>query len=407
MPLTDAACKNAKCPEGKPRERYSDSGGLYLEVTAGGSKLWRWKYRYNGKEKRLAIGIYPQVSLLEARKARERGKDLLAAGSDPVQAKRDAKLASRVALSNTFEAVGRAWHGDWKGPKSPRHAEYVIRRLEADVFPVIGAKAIHDITAPQLLAMAKKIEARGALDIARRAWQTCGQVFEYALAHGLVERNPAKDVRPGAALKARKKGHYARVDTKELPELLRKIESYPGTPYTRIGMKLMALTFVRTGELIAARWDEFDLDAAEWRLPAERMKMRTPHIVPLSRQAVDALRGLHELKGLSGLLFPGERDHDKPMSNGAILGALKRMGYAGRMTGHGFRGIASTLLHEMGFDHAHIELQLAHQERDAVSAAYNFATYLPQRRKMMQHWADHLDALRQGAKLLPIKVRRG
>ena len=407
MPLTDAACKNAKCPEGKPRERYSDSGGLYLEVTAGGSKLWRWKYRYNGKEKRLAIGIYPQVSLLEARKARERGKDLLAAGSDPVQAKRDAKLASRVALSNTFEAVGRAWHGDWKGPKSPRHAEYVIRRLEADVFPVIGAKAIHDITAPQLLAMAKKIEARGALDIARRAWQTCGQVFEYALAHGLVERNPAKDVRPGAALKARKKGHYARVDTKELPELLRKIESYPGTPYTRIGMKLMALTFVRTGELIAAHWDEFDLEAAEWRIPAERMKMRTPHIVPLSRQAVDALRSLHELKGLSGLLFPGERDHDKPMSNGAILGALKRMGYAGRMTGHGFRGIASTLLHEMGFDHAHIELQLAHQERDAVSAAYNFATYLPQRRKMMQHWADHLDALRQGAKVLPIKVRKG
>lgn len=406
MPLTDAACKNAKCPEGKPRERYSDSGGLYLEVSASGSKLWRWKYRYNGKEKRLAIGIYPQVSLLEARKARESGKDLLAAGSDPVQAKHDAKLASRVALSNTFEAVGRAWHEDWKGPKSPRHAEYVIRRLEADVFPVIGAKAIHDITAPQLLAMAKKIEARGALDIARRAWQTCGQVFEYALAHGLVERNPAKDVRPGAALKARKKEHYARVDTKELPELLRKIESYPGTPYTRIGMKLMALTFVRTGELIAAHWDEFDLEAAEWRIPAERMKMRTPHIVPLSRQAVDALRSLHELKGLSGLLFPGERDHDKPMSNGAILGALKRMGYAGRMTGHGFRGIASTMLHEMGFDHAHIELQLAHQERDAVSAAYNFATYLPQRRKMMQHWADHLDALRQGAKLLPIKARR-
>lgn len=406
MPLTDAACKNAKCPEGKPRERYSDSGGLYLEVTASGSKLWRWKYRYNGKEKRLAIGIYPKVSLLEARKARERGKDLLAAGSDPVQAKRDAKLATRVALSNTFEAVGRAWHEDWKGPKSPRHAEYVIRRLEADVFPAIGAKAIHDITAPQLLAMAKRIEARGALDIARRAWQTCGQVFEYALAHGLVERNPAKDVRPGAALKARKKEHYARVDTKELPELLRKIESYPGTPYTRIGMKLMALTFVRTGELIAAHWDEFDLQAAEWRIPAERMKMRTPHIVPLSRQAVDALRSLHELKGLSGLLFPGERDHEKPMSNGAILGALKRMGYAGRMTGHGFRGVASTMLHEMGFDHAHIELQLAHQERDAVSAAYNFATYLPQRRKMMQHWADHLDALRQGAKILPIKARQ-
>ncbi len=211
-------------------------------------------------------------------------------------------------------------------------------------------------------------------------------------------------MRPGAALKPRKKEHFARVDAKELPELLRKIESYPGAVYTRMAMKLMALTFVRTGELIAAHWDEFDLDAAEWRIPAERMKMRTPHIVPLATQAVDLLRSLHELRGLSGLLFPGERDHEKPMSNGAILGALKRMGYSGRMTGHGFRGIASTTLHEMGFDHAHIELQLAHQERDAVSAAYNFATYLPQRRKMMQHWADHLDALRKGAKVMPLRA---
>jgi integrase len=404
MALTDTACKNARCAEGRPRERYTDAGGLYLEVQPTGAKHWRWKYRFGGKEKRLAIGTYPAVTLAQARRARDEAREKLRGGTDPVQAKQDAKLAARVAIATNFEAVARAWHENWKGPKSPRHADYVLARLEGDVFPALGRKPIAEITAPQILAMAKKIESRGALDIARRAWQTCGQVFEFALANGIVERNPTKDVRPGAALKPRKKEHFARVEAKELPELLRKIESYPGAVYTRMAMKLMALTFVRTGELIAAHWDEFDLDEAEWRIPAERMKMRTPHIVPLATQAVDLLHSLHELRGLSGLLFPGERDHEKPMSNGAILGALKRMGYSGRMTGHGFRGIASTMLHELGFDHAHIELQLAHQERDAVSAAYNFATYLPQRRKMMQHWADHLDALRQGAKLLPLKA---
>jgi integrase len=291
--------------------------------------------------------------------------------------------------------VGRAWFQHWKGPKSPRHADYVLRRLESDVFPVLGHKPVAEITAPHLLAMAKRIEKRGALDIARRAWQTSGQIFEYALAHGLTNRNPSKDVRPGAALMARKKGHYARVDAKELPVLLRKIEAYVGSPHTRFALKLMALTFVRTGELINARWDEFDLKKAEWRIPAERMKMGTQHIVPLSKQAVEVLTCLHELRGLSGLLFPGERNHEKPMSNNTILMALGRMGYRGRMTGHGSRGVASTILHEQGFDHAHIELQLAHQERDEISAAYNFATYLPQRRKMMQAWADYLDAARR------------
>lgn len=404
MPLTDTACKNAKCPDGKARERYADSGGLYLEVQPTGAKHWRWKYRFAGKEKRLAIGTYPEISLAQARRARDEARDTLKAGSDPVQAKKDAKLAQRLRLGTTFEAVARQWFQHWKGPKSPRHAEYVIRRLELDVFPLLGSKPIGEITAPQLLAMAKKIESRGALDIAKRCLQTCGQVFRYAVAHGVIERNPAADVKPADALKPRKKESYSRLDAKELPELLRKIEAYPGSPYTRLAMKLMALTFVRTSELIGARWDEFDLEAAEWRIPAERMKMKTPHIVPLSTQAVEVLKTLHELRGLSGLLFPGERDHDKPMSNNTILAALKRMGYAGRMTGHGFRGVASTILHEHGFDHMHIELQLAHMDRDDVSAAYNHATYLPQRRKMLQWYADHLDALRQGAKVLPFRA---
>ncbi len=355
------------------------------------SKHWRWKYRYAGKEKHLALGSYPDASLANARRARDTARDTLRAGSDPVQVKKDAKLANSLKLGSTFEAIARAWFENWKGPPSLRHADYVLRRLEADVFPVLGAKPVADITAPQLLAMAKKIETCGAQDIARRCWQ----IFEFALAHGAVERNPSKDVKPSVALKPREKSHFARVEPKELLELLQKIEAYPGSLFTRFALQLMTLTFVHTGELIGARWDEFDLDAAEWRIPAARMKMRAPHVVPLSTQAVDALLCLNELKGLSGLLFPGERDHEKSMSNGTILGALKRMGYAGKMTGHGFRGVASTILHAQGYDHTHIELQLAHMERDEVSAGYNIATYLPARRKMMQAWADHLDSLRR------------
>ncbi|WP_399684003.1 tyrosine-type recombinase/integrase [Xenophilus sp.] len=404
MPLTDTACKNAKCPPDKSRARFADSGGLYLEVVPTGGKLWRWKYRFAGKEKRLAIGSYPAISLAQARRARDDARLTLKAGRDPVAVKKDAQLAERVRLDNTFEAVARAWFDHWKDARSARHAEYVLRRLEADVFPDLGKMPVAEITASRLVAMAKKIEKRGALDIAKRSLQTCGQVFRYAIAHDMAERNPAADVKPSDALKPRVKQHYARLDAKELPELLRKMEAYAGAPYTRFAMQLMALTFVRTGELIGARWDEIDLDAAEWRIPSERMKMKTPHIVPLSKQAVEVLKCLHELRGLSGLVFPGERDHEKPMSNNTILKALERMGYKGRMTGHGFRGVASTILHEQGHRHDIIELQLAHAERDEVSAAYNFATYLPQRRKMMQQWADHLDHLRAGAKVLPFKA---
>jgi integrase len=279
-----------------------------------------------------------------------------------------------------------------------------MRRLEADVFPAIGARPINEVTAPQLLAMAKKIEARGAVDIAKRALQTCNQILRHAVAHGQLARNPGADVKPSDALKPRRKENYARLDAKEVPMLLRKIEAYHGTPTTRLAMMLMALTFVRTGELIGARWREFDLEAAEWRIPAERMKMRTPHIVPLSTQALEVLATLHAHRHTaSDLLFPGGRDHEKPMSNNTILMALERMGYKGRMTGHGFRGIASTLLHELGHRHDVIELQLAHQQRNAVSAAYNHATYLKERRVLMQAWADQLDGLRRGAKVVVLE----
>ncbi|RVT48379.1 tyrosine-type recombinase/integrase [Rubrivivax albus] len=404
MPLTDPACKNATCPPDKARVRLTDAGGLYLEVTPAGAKLWRWKYRLGPKEKRLALGSYPDVSLSQARSDRDAARLLLRSGTDPVQARKDEKLANRLKLDHSFESVARAWHETWKQGKSTRHADYVIRRLELDVFPAIGGKPIAEVTAPTLIAVAKKVERRGALDIAHRLWQSCGQVFEYAVAHGMVTRNPTRDIRPGAALKAPQKESFARLAAKDMPELLRKMAAYQGSVHTRYALDLIARTFVRTGELIGARWEEFDLDAAEWRIPAGRTKMRTPHIVPLSTQAVDALRCLHEIKGIGPFVFPGERDHESHMSNGAILGALKRMGYAGRMTGHGFRGVASTILHEHGFDHVHIELQLAHQERNKVSAAYNFATYLPARRKMMQWYSDHLDQLRQGAKVIPFKA---
>lgn len=406
MPLTDTACRNANCPADKARSRYADSQGLYLEVLPNGGKYWRLKYRFAQKEKRLGLGVYPEVSLKEARVRRDEARQLLGNGQDPSAARQEAKLAQRVAADNSFEAVARAWHAHWKASRSDSHVAYVLRRLEADVFPAIGALPIVDITAPKLVAVAKKIEARGASDIAKRSMQTAGQIFRYAVAHGILERNPAADVKPGDVLKKREKVNYARVEAKELPALLRKMHAYDGTPYTRYALQLIALTFVRTSELIKATWDEFDLEAAEWRIPKERMKMRTPHIVPLSTQAVDALTCLLELRGLSNQVFPGERDHDKPMSNNTILKALERMGFKHRMTGHGFRGLASTILHEQGYRHDIIELQLAHQERNEVSAAYNWATYLPERRTMMQDWADFLDAQRRGAKVTPIREKR-
>jgi integrase len=402
---TDKECKAATCPADKLYDRWPVEKNLYLEVTQAGGKYWRMKFRHGGKEKRLALGVYPDVSLAQARKARDQAREALAKGDDPAQLKREAKLTRAINDANTFEAVARQWHEHWKGPKSPCHADYVLRRLEADVFPAFGGRPMASVSAPALLAMAKAIEARGAVDIAKRSLQTCGQIMRYAVAHGLIERNPAADVKPSDALKPHKKTNYARLDAKEMPDLLRKIEAYQGTPQTRLAMKLLALTFVRTGELIAARWDEFNLEAARWDIPAARMKMKTPHIVPLSPQAVEVLQILQTTANGRELLFPGERDHHKPMSNNTILKALERMGFKGRMTGHGFRGMASTILHEQGYGHHLIELQLAHQERNQVSAAYNHATYLTDRAAMMAAWADHLDKLRKGADVLPFNQR--
>ncbi len=394
MKLTDTRVKSAK-PSTKAI-KLGDGRGLYLLINPTGAKLWRLKYRVGGKEKLMALGCYPEVSLAQARDACNAARKQVAAGADPMAQRKADKQARQLAAENSFNLIARAWWKHWSAARSPRHAEYVLRRLEADVFPELGGLSISDIEAPDLVRLVKVVEGRGALDIAKRALQTIGQVFRYAVAHGYVARNPASDIKPSDVLQSRKKTNYARVEAKELPALVRSIEAYTGSVYTRLAMKLMALTFVRTSELINARWVEFDLETGRWDIPAARMKMRTPHIVPLSRQAVEVLRALHMVSGGRGLLFPGERDHAKPMSNNTILGALDRMGYKGRMTGHGFRGLASTILHELGYDHHHIELQLAHTERNQVSAAYNHALYLAPRTVLMQDWADYIENSAKG-----------
>lgn len=398
--LSDTAIRKAKPTE--KAYKLSDSRGLQLVVRPSGAKLWQLRYRRMGKEKTASLGHYPEVGLAEARNKRDAARKLIAAGKDPIEAKRESRAAQAASLEHTFENVARTWWPVWKTTRTDRHGGYVIRRLEQNVFPVIGMRPVAEIMAPELVTMAKSVAKRGALDMAKRCLQMCNQVFRYAIAHGLATRNPAMDIKPSDILPTRLKTNYARVDVRELPSLLRKIEAYQGTPSTRMALKLMALTFVRTGELIGAKWSEFDLPNRRWDIPAERMKMRSPHTVPLSTQALHVLEVLHEISGHRDYLFPGERNPRSHMSNNTILKALERMGYKGRMTGHGFRGIASTVLHEQGYDHAHIELQLAHTQRNAVSAAYNHALYLNQRARMMQAWADHLDSLRMG-KMLPLE----
>lgn len=397
MALTDTGIRKAKaknCPY-----RMSDGGGLYLQVTPTGGKLWRWKYRFDGREKLMSFGSYPDPSLSLARDHQARARKLLASGTDPMAERK----AEKAAAENSFQSVARLWLAHWQDGKSPRHVDYVKRRVDADIFPCLGARPIALIEAPELVAMTKAIEKRGARDIAKRALETTGQVFRFAIAHGYATRNPASEIRPSDILKSTRKVNYARVDGRELPDLLRAIEVYQGTHVTRLALKLMALTFVRTSELIGARWAEFDLEGVRWDIPAERMKMRTPHIVPLAQQALDVLNTLQTLTGKSEWLFPGDRSAKKPMSNNTILKALERMGYKGRMTGHGFRGLASTILHEQGYNHEHIELQLAHAPRNAVSAAYNHARYLEPRAKMMQDWADYLEQVQRGGKMLPFR----
>jgi integrase len=402
--LSDIAVRNLK-PREKPYKIF-DRKGLFVLINPNGSKLWRWRYRFEQKEKLMALGEYPDEGLADARDRHFTARKALAAGVDPmaerkaeIEAKqleakarqREVEVLQRKA-ENSFQNVALKWWEWWAVGKSPRHTDYVLQRLKADVFPAFGHKFIDDVVAADVRELMLAIERRGARDVAKRAHETTGQIFRYAIAHGIASRNPAADFKPSDILAETKEENFARVDAKELPELLLKMESYDGDALTRLAMRLMAYTFVRTSELIESEWPEFDLDNARWDIPAERMKMESPHIVPLAEQAVEILRALRLLTGNGRLVFPGANDKQKPMSNNTILFALYRLGYKGRMTGHGFRGLASTILHENGFEEEHIELQLAHQKRNKVAAAYNHAKYLSQRVSMMQWWADYLDA---------------
>lgn len=382
--LTDSQVRSARST-GRPRKLF-DGGGLYLHVMPNGGRYWRFNYRFQGREKTLALGVYPDVPLVRARERHHEARRLLAEGMDPG--------AVRQATSRDFEAVAREWLAHWRPGRSERYVGYVKARLEADVFPVIGARPVAELTTAEFRDVVRRIEQRGAPELARRALTTCGQIMRYAIAHDLIQRNPVADIRPADIFKPRKKRNYPRVTAKELPELLHAIDGYVGSEHTRLALQLMALTFVRTSELIGARWPEFDLKQSRWDIPAERMKMKTPHVVALSTQSQAILKRLKEISFDREYVFPGDLNPHKPMSNNTLLFALYRMGYRGRMTGHGFRGVASTILHEQGWPHEHIELQLAHQERNAVSAAYNHALYLEPRARMMQAWADYLDRLR-------------
>jgi integrase len=378
---------------------------MYLFLTPSGGRLWRFKYRYAGKEKLLALGAYPDLSLAKARDARDDARKALAQGTDPSAVRQREKREKAEAGANDFETIAREWLENVRAKWAPVYHSDTLKRFEAYVFPAVGRRPITQVTAQELLALLRKIETRGTVETARKVARACGQVFRYGIASGRCERNPAADLR--GALKARPKPkHMAALPASELPSFLAKIDGYDGEVQTQLALRLMALTFVRTTELRAATWAEIDLNKAEWTIPAERMKTKTPHHVPLSRQAVEAFRRLQKMNGKWTWIFPG-RAPTKPMSKNTVLFALYRMGYHSRMTGHGFRALASTALNEMGYRPDVIERQLAHSEKNAVRAAYHRSQYLEERKTMMQQWADFLDAQRgEVSKVVAFKTAR-
>ncbi|AAQ58327.1 tyrosine-type recombinase/integrase [Chromobacterium violaceum] len=388
MPLTDTAIRNAKPREdGKPA-KLADGGSLFLWVMPNGAKYWRMAYRFDGKQKTLAFGVYPTTSLKDAREKREAARKLLAAGTDPNAAKKEQKRERQLTVENSFEIVAREWYDKQLPRWTDDHAVRILDSLKADAFPDLGKLPVSQLTAPVILDTIRKIEKRGAVETAQRVLQRISAVIRYAIQTGRAVHNPATDLT--GAIRAKKVEHRPALPRGELREFYRRLAAEPLYIPTRIAMHLLMLTFVRPGELRAARWEEFDEERAEWRIPAERMKMREPHLVPLSRQALELLKELRPLTGKSALLFPAVTDLKKPMSENTLGYAMGRMGYKGTATPHGFRALASTVLNEEGFDPDIIEKQLAHAERNKVRAAYHRAEYLEERRKMMQWWAEFL-----------------
>jgi integrase len=400
MPLTDLKIAKTK-PQKKPRTLF-DGDGLYLLVTPTGGKLWRFKYRIDGKGKLLAIGAYPEISLADARQRRDEARKQVAHGIDP-GAVRKAQKQAETEETETFEVVAREWHTKFSPSWAASHADTTISRMERDLFPWIGKRPISEIKAPELLGALRRVESRGALESARRLKIIAGQVFRYAVATGRAERDPSGDLK-GALAPPQEKHHAAITDPKEVAPLLRAIDGYQGHFVVKCALRLAPMLFVRPGELRHAEWAEIDLDEAGWNIPGVKMKMKEPHLVPLPKQAVEILQELQPLTGASRYVFPSARSFVRPMSENAILAALRRMGYdKDTMTGHGFRAMARTILDEvLQVRPDFIEHQLAHTVRDPNGRAYNRTAHLVERRKMMQQWADYLDGLKAGAVVIPM-----
>jgi integrase len=400
MPLTNTAIRNTK-PGKKTRKLY-DERGLYLEVSPNGGKWWRLKYRYSGKEKRLSLGVYPDVTLKLARERRDNARKLLADGIDPSENRKARKAARAEWEENSFEVIAREWYAKHSSNWTADHGDRIIRRFERDIFPWIGNKPIAKVTAPELLSAVQRIEKRGALETAHRALGNCGQVLRYAVATGRSERDPSGDLR--GALPAVKEKHFAAItDPKQVADMLRAIDGYEGSLTVSCALRLAPLVFVRPGELRKAQWTDINLKNAEWRYIVT--KTDTLHIVPLSRQAVEILNELQPLTGNGRYVFPGARSKERPMSDNAILAAMRRMGIGKEeMSGHGFRAMARTILDEvLGVRPDFIEHQLAHAVRDPNGRAYNRTAHLPERKKMMQQWADYLDKLKADVDVIPLR----
>lgn len=402
MALTDTGIKNLK-PAAKP-QKYFDGGGMYLEVMPTGGKLWRLKYRFGGKEKRLALGSYPDTGLKDAREKREAARKLLAADIDPSEHRKAVKAAGIELANNTFEAIARQWFALRATKWVASHSDKIVNRLERDIFPWLGKKPIKTVTRADILSALKRVVDRGAVESARRAGFNLAQIFRYAIDNELADRNPAANL--GSALPSVETKHRAAItDVKEIGGLLRAMESYQGSLVTKSALRLAPLVFVRPVELRSAEWAEIDLDMALWTIPAEKMKMRESHIVPLSKQAIDILKELHPVTGKGRYVFPSAHSPKRAMSNNAVLSALRRMGYAkDEMSGHGFRAMARTVLDEtLHIRPDFIEHQLAHAVRDPNGRAYNRTSHLAERKAMMQQWADYLDTLKHGGNVLPMK----
>ena len=417
MQLTELKIKSAK-PKAK-MYRLADGDGLYLQVTPQGRKFWRFRYFVLGKEKMLALGAYPEISLAEARDKRHEARKALANGIDPGAAKQEEKRRAVFNAENTFEGVAKEWFENNKSKWTPEHADRLWRRIEIHLIAELGKRPIADISTLELLNTIRKVETqkitrgdghlkrRGGTEVSHRVLQTASSIFNYAIVTERMAINPAYPLRDGRALKPHKAKNYPTITAKELPEFLQRLAEAKTTLQNKLAIRLMLLTFVRTGELRKSTWKDVDLEAKEWRLPAEITKMRDEHIVPLSKQAIELFRELHEISGHRELLFPPQQ-HRKHMlmSENTINMVIKRMGYEGKMVGHGFRALASTTLNEQGYPPDIIERQLAHAERNKIRAAYNRAEYLPQRRKMMQEWADYIDKIAADGKIIAGKFRK-